>query len=468
MATIADEFISLGDEGLGTPSSTIAHSMAWFRGGIFVGCTNPGGKGPDDAARIMRYDPQTGEWDEVYRSPLVPPDARSSATDVQVSSHMGKFGKFKQQEHDRVPLDNGYRSMTIFQGRSDREPCLYVSSLSPWGARILRSEDGETFVPVSEPGFGDSTILSFRGLTACNGKLFASPAGTCTDEYLDRNFAPVINVYCSDDPGSGEWTPAAEPCFGDEENGVIYSLACFDDHLYAGTGNHERGFQLWRTDAGGEAPFRWERVLADGAYRGNLNMATAAMVAFDGALYVGGGIPGFGYDKANDVGPAACELIRVFPDGRWDLVVGTPRFTPDGLKVPLSGMGAGMDDPYNSVVWTMGVHDDVLYIGTHQWEPFESIKPGHDGGLTGGYQVWATEDGETLVPVTMDAFGDPTATGLRTILSTPHGVVLGTANHKPLLLLLARLAGSEVDQPGEGGFEILLGTATADASTTHA
>lgn len=254
----------------------------------------------------------------------------------------------------------------------------------------------------------------------------------------------------------------AVPGFGDRNNGVIYSLGSFQDQLYAGTGNHVTGFQLWRADPFGEPPLDWKLVLVNGAYRGNFNMATAAMASFKGALYIGGGIPGFGYDKANDVGPAACELIRVHPDDSWDLLFGTARFTPDGLKIPLSLKGPGLDDPYNSVVWSMGVHNGVLYVGTHQWEPFESIKAKDGSPLRGGYQVWATENGEEFTPVTLDAFGDPTATGLRTILSTPVGLVLGTANHKPLLALLGRLAGVDIEQPGKGGFQIWMSRSHAE------
>jgi hypothetical protein len=458
--SLAKHFVSLGKEGIGNPSSTIAHSMAWFKDCVYVGVTNPGGAGPQDCPRILRYSPEMEKWDEVYRSPLVKADARVQARDVQLSAHSGRLGSTlgrKQQTFDQVPRDRGYRGMTVFKGKSDKEAALYVSTMSPWGSLFLRSEDGENFETISEPGFGNSSILSFRALTSYKGKLFTAPAGTATDELMDRNFSAEITVYVTNDPVSGKWRAAAQPGFSDPGNGVIFSLAVFNGFLYAGTGNHESGFQIWKTDTSGKPPYTWKPVITDGAYRYNLNMAAAAMTAFKGALYVGGGIPGFGYDKANDVGPGAAELIRIYPDDNWDLVVGTPRFTPHGLKVPLSAMGPGLDDPFNSVIWSMGVHENALYVGTHQWQPFDSIKPGRKGEIRGGYQLWATVDGEAWEPITLDAFGHPFATGARTLLSTPFGLILGTANHKPLLEKLARLYGRRIERPGAGGFEILLG-----------
>ena len=46
------------------------------------------------------------------------------------------------------------------------------------------------------------------------------------------------------------------------------------------------------------------------------------MTMFKGALYVGSGIQGGGIDTQNKIGPAPPELIRIHPDGSWDLIVG--------------------------------------------------------------------------------------------------------------------------------------------------
>ena len=73
------------------------------------------------------------------------------------------------------------------------------------------------------------------------------------------------------------------------------------------------------------------------------------MHVFKGRLYVGTDRP--------------AELLRINPDDTWDLVVGTPRQTPEGVKRPLSGMDVGFDNPLNIHVWRMQSHNGYLFVG---------------------------------------------------------------------------------------------------------
>jgi hypothetical protein len=445
----ADRFTVIASGGLGRPSSITAHSMAFFRGNLYLGttCANP--VEPEHAPRIMRYDIDRGEWRTVFESPIIDPVGRSLVPDLT----LGELSTLRRGKTP-LPRDAGYRSMCVFQGKSDEEPALYVSSMSRSGGQILRSADGETFEPAGEPGLGDPDIYSFRGLVAFNGRIYASPVGTITDEHLDRNHGRAGLIYTSDDPRTGQWVPAAETGFGDPSNLAVYTLRPAFGRLYAGTANPDRGFQLWQTEARGEPPFDWSPVIIDGAGAFNYNYAVCSMAEFKGALYVGGGITGFGYDKTHDVGPASCELLRVYPDGKWDLIAGQMRFTPDGLKVPLSLLGPGLGDFYNSVFWSMGVHNDVLYVGTHQWEAFRCLQL-KSPQIVGGYQLWASVDGKKWTPVLEDGRGNPGDVGIRTILSTPHGLFVGSSNHAKLFNVLGRRRRSEFDYPN--GFEVLLG-----------
>jgi len=179
------------------------------------------------------------------------------------------------------------------------------------------------------------------------------------------------------------------------------------------------------------------------------------MAVFKGALYIGTGIPGLGYDKTHDVGPAAAELIRLNANNSWDLIVGSPRFTPDGLKVPFAAMGPGFDDFNNSVFWSMGVHKDSLYIGTNNVTPWKLAMQGAQH-MDGGSQFWATDDGENWEPVTMDGFGNHFAIGIRTMLSSPEGFFVGTSNHQEVEKLWHKRARKN-GKPGIGGLEIWLG-----------
>ena len=450
----ATRFDFVGEAGLGHPVSTMAHSMAWFNGFLYLGTTTPKASGTEDRGRILRHHPDTGTWEVMFESPILVPDAAIQARAVARGGAVAK----KTPPPTALAREFGIRSMAVFQGASDLAPCLYAGTMSVWGGQVLRSEDGKTFVPVTEHGITDSTVLSCRGLTPFKGRLFTSPAGTVSDTFNDLNLAPTAMIYVSDDPAKGIWTPACEEGFGDPTNRSVFSLTTAHGYVYAGTASPKRGFQLWRTAAEGPAPYQWERVLTDGAWRFNHNLSTAAMTEFNGDLYVGSGVPGLGYDRENDVGPAAGELIRLRADGSWDLIFGEPRFTPDGLKIPLSGRGPGLDDPYNSVIWAMSVHDGALYFGTHQWEPFDYAMHGKGAPLQGGYQLWASQDGESWEKLIDAGHGRITSTGLRTLQSTPQGLYVGTCVHTKLLQFQARVH-SGLKDIGEisAGFDVLLG-----------
>lgn len=429
----ADRFSAVAPPGLGHPGSTFAHSMAWFRDRLHVGTSARSG---EEHARILARDPLTGEWETVFESPTQAVEDGAPLAEAMAA---------------RVGRDTGSCSMAVFQGRSDPAPCLYVGTMS---GQLLRSEDGRSFEPATGPEAGDETPMSFRGLTASNGLLFA-----VSGDRTGRDPAPRGIIHVTDDPASGRWAEACAPGFGDPANSGISAMATAHGHVYAGTGSPTHGFQLWRTRAEGPPPFHWEKVLANGAWRYNLNHSVVALIEFDGDLYVGSGLPGPGQDRENDLGPSAAELLRVHPDKSWDLLVGEPRFTPDGLKVPLSAMGPGYDDPHNAAASCFGVHEGVLYAGTDHREPFHWALHGGGAPIGGGCQLWATTDGETWTRIVENGHGRATSTAIRALCSTPDGLFVGTANHAKLIAWLAKTcSGVEMTGPDrEEGFDLLLG-----------
>jgi hypothetical protein len=287
-------------------------------------------------------------------------------------------------------------------------------------------------------------------LVESNGWLFVVPAGTVTDANLDRNLPPEPKIYVSNDPRKGTWLEAATPGFGDPSNLAIYPVCPAFGRIYAGTANADLGCQVWRSEAQGEPPFDWSPVIVDGGGAFNKNFAVGAMAEFKNALYVGVGVTGFGFETTHQVGPASGELWRVHPDGRWDLIAGQMRFSADGLKVPLSLLGPGLDDFYNSMIRSMAVHDGVLYLGTYQWEAYRCLEI-KSAAVTGGYQLWASIDGENWSVVLEDGNGSPADLGVASLLSTPRGLFVGTSNQGRFLESLG--ASSNFQQ----GFKVLLG-----------
>ena len=91
------------------------------------------------------------------------------------------------------------------------------------------------------------------------------------------------------------------------------------------------------------------------------------------------------------------------------------------------------------------------------WEPINgklsaacsSIHP-----QLGGYQLWASVDGKQWTPVLEDGRGNPVDVGIRTILSTPHGLFVGSSNHARLFNIMGRRRRAEFEFPQ--GFEVLL------------
>ncbi|MGH2768309.1 MAG: hypothetical protein ACRDIF_05050, partial [Actinomycetota bacterium] len=305
-ALAAGDFSPLSVGGFGDGGNSYAHSMAWFRGRLYVGtvrhllCLLKSSQPPlphfmdpwpvrypgdiftlDLRAQIWCYDPRLARWERVFASPIV----------------VGPKG------HE-VPRDLGYRGMAVFRGRSDPAPALYVNTVSSDsrgpGAHLLRSLDGTSFEPVSESGLGDPSVSAFRSLVVFGDRLFVSPTGN----RQAWNVAARPEVLASDDPASGVWKSASPPGFGDPANGSVFEMEVFDDHLYAGTFNHESGYQIWKTDGRGDPPFNWSMVVQAGAHRGPFNEAATSMCAFGDALYVGSGIQNGGFDRTHRIGPA--------------------------------------------------------------------------------------------------------------------------------------------------------------------
>lgn len=470
------DFQCMVTRGFGDADNSYPHSMVWFRDRLYVGTTRSNLcmmkvfrkqrynildtawpiECPDDIyqmdrrAQIWCHDPAKDEWRETFRSPMV-----------------------EGLENEIVPREIGYRAMCVFQGESDPEPMLYAATTSPGrglGALILRSADGQHFEPVSRYGILGLPVTTVRTLVSFKGRLFTAPTGTRGGNV---NYGMIPIVYESRDPLNGNWTEASTSGFGDPGNQSIFELEAFGDYLYAGTFNLA-GYQIWRSKLEGNPPYQWECVLRDGAGRGPLNQSVASMYAFKNALYVGSGIQGGGYDNVNNVGPDAAELIRVHPNGEWDLLIGSPRIGIDGAKRPLSGLGPGFGHLLNGYFWRMAEHDGWLYLGTYdasvmlRW--ILSTKATALGKMFaerigterlieqhGGFDLWRSYDGENWLPVDHQGFGTPYNFGLRTMVSTPYGFYVGTANpFGPKVAEQGEDGWHYVDNP-RGGLEIWRG-----------
>lgn len=468
------DFRRVAEGGFGDGLNAYAHSMAWFDGHLYVGTTR--GNFPfmkarlpigmdiwpvecpadpyslDMHAEIWRYHPPSDSWKRVFKAPTI----------------IGSHGK-------PIPRELGLRGMLVYEGRPghpEDRPALYVSTWSPArgpGPLLLRSEDGLRFEPTCEPGLVGLPVTTIRTAVCFKGRMFTTPAGSRGG---NPNISAHSVVYESEDPAHGGWEPVCDFGFGDPGNKTIFEICGFGDHLYVGTFNLE-GFQVWRSTVDGPKPYHWERVIEKGAYRGRLNQCVLSMTPFKGALYIGSGIQGGGIDRGNKVGPAPPELIRLWPDRSWDLLVGDSRDVPGGYKRALSGYLPGFDNFFSGYFWRMCEHEGWLYLGTFEWssilgyanrtswpEAFVNVV-NHLGPQAlldnhSGFDLYRSFDGENWVPVTTNGFDNPYNMGLRTLASTPYGLFAGTAN--PFGPRIMPLHGDRYVPNPRGGCEVFLGT----------
>lgn len=427
---------AIAENGFGDPRNSYAWSMAWFNGNLYVGTARsamcvenatidfyvpsagyyrshpaPGISCPpsifqaDLRAEIWRYSPQSGRWARVYRSPRLP-NPRAPGRPIA--------------------RDIGYRGMTVLRERG-RPPALYVAALSPGEfvpelrrrhpPRILRTTDGETFRPLrARPGvirthLGPQRPIGFRAMAALGGSLYVTAGGGLTGDGV------VLRVA---DPGSG--SPRFEQV--SPSSMAVFELATFRRRLYAGTGDFDAGYGVWRM--GARSPQRWEPVLTGGAGRGQKITSVVSMAGYRGRLYVGAS----GWGGA--VLPAS-ELIRLAPDGSWDLVVGNPRRDAAGtLKAPVSGLPDGFGNVFNNHFWRMHAFRGALLLGTNDWSWSLAGVPALGDQLREelGFDLYGTCDGSDWWLATRDAFGRGGEDfGVRTMASSRAGLFIGTTNH---------------------------------------
>ena len=468
-------FRRIAANGFGDGWNSCAHSMAWFRKGLYVGTSRAtlgmvkvNANAPtldpwpidvpadlyklDRRAQIWRYDPGAGSWTLAFVSPMA-----------------------ENRSGDLVPRDIGYRGMCV--ASAEGQPSLYVCTWSPskgTGPRILRTTDGSAFDELPIPPLGDSGVNTFRALVSHRGRLFTAPTGRTSGYGMgDETAANIAVIFESVRPDLGEWSAACPAGFDDPGNLTIFELASFNGFLYAGTLNPSTGCQVWRT-TGDRPPYTWKKVVTEGGYRGPINELCISMAVFRGSLYVGTGIVMGGYDRRRKIGPAAPEILRVNADDSWDIVVGEPRRTPDGLKTPISGLGPGFGNPFNGYVWKMEVHDGNLYAGTYDWsvllpylprerwpwrllDAVELMGAKSVAESVGGFDLWSTADGLHWTPITQAGFGNPFNWGLRTMTSTPAGLFVGTANPFAPRMATGEKRDASYHENPRGGLEVWVG-----------
>ncbi|MEA3337600.1 MAG: hypothetical protein U9R25_17020 [Chloroflexota bacterium] len=425
-------FAKMGSQGFGDRYNTWAWSMIWWRGCLFVGTNRailcaeraatanglpmlskfPFAKYPPDdpdagcppdstdlplRAEIWRWTPEIDQWDRVYQAP----------EDVPIPGHPGKF----------VGRDIGYRGMTSFV-EPDGTEALYVSGVTAQlmyanlvPPRLLRTTDGNTFEAIPQPeGYVQGEVApgefrgmsTFRNILSFDGRMFIVAGGIHGDGVLLEGDNPAAGTECF-----RQVSPVGHS---------VFETVVFNGHIYAGTRDPINGYAVLKMDAAGSPPYKWTTVVSNGAFLPIYSLSVISMFVFRNRLYVGTDRPG--------------EIIRINPDDSWELVVGSPRETPDGWKYPISGLDFGFCNWLNGHIWRMEEYQGKLYIGTMKLSTHLRTLPDAEPVLKPnyGFDLYETTDGRQFAPLTTSGFGDKFSFGIRSFASGPAGLFVGTAN----------------------------------------
>ena len=323
-----------------------AWSMQWFNGQLLVGtdraqnCTNAAQDHDSNAAdpypptdpdiycppliselppllqaEIWSWSPVTGAWTRVFQSPL----------NVLVPGYK-----------EYTAPDTGFRGMGVFT-ESDGTQALYVSGASAsalWpkvpGARLLRSTDGVNFNPVPQDAgtfLGDLHNESFRDIVSYNGNFYIVSAAGFIAGASGSSWQLLESANPQQGDNAFQVIPPPSPGM------QVCEIAVYNGYLYVAYRNEQTGFEVYYTN--GQPPYTYTQVITKAvtplmltmkSYICWSTMAACTWQALASARTILSEING-------------AELYRINPDNSWDLIVGTPRMTPNGEVTPLSGLG---------------------------------------------------------------------------------------------------------------------------------
>lgn len=360
-----------------------------------------------------------------------PPEIRRYRPDLGLRTWERVFD-YRDIESGPIFTATGFRNMAQYRSKSDGVNRLYAATFgavpSVWRTATGEPGSWELFWTVTDERG------SIRWMTEHNGLLYLAIANDITAE--GEVLTSPGQILATD--GDTVW-PIMEDGFGNPHNGAIMSMISYDGWLWAGTGNMETGFEIWKLEGpGGQGPVQ---VVANGATDRWNNAATTPYV-FEGKLYWGSLIFLGLYLKG-------FVLLRINEDDTWDTIVG-----PNGL----SGYGPGFNNRNNAYLWWMEEHEGWLYAGTADFTCIQQAvvdnwgdlirfaidrigkgstsassrtkrAPGVIGVATqGGGDLWKSRDGVHWVPVFTNGLGDTYNWGVRIMQSVNGELYLGMAN----------------------------------------
>ena len=281
----------------------------------------------------------------------------------------------------RRGLPNTQGGADACPGLSDIAPAgLNLAPLGPEGDPALvcffDSPNGQTCIRVTQDDDWHSQVLENPAHAGRLDSVVRTPQDLFAIQTV-RDENPHIVSRCVK---GGEWRILPSP----SPTSPPSHLAIFDDRLVAGLDDEKRGFSLWWTKipANGESP-EWEPILLDGAGRTLMSGNLVSLGVRGSALDVVAGVtdPERAAFLQRTFKESRFDYLRVYADGDWDVVMGAPRFSVRGLRVPLANRSFEQWSNPHHPRWSAGAAGIFLCVDTDI-----------------GTQVMRSGDGETWEP----------------------------------------------------------------------
>lgn len=272
-----------------------------------------------------------------------------------------------------------------------------VSANHSEGFVVVRTQDGENWGVVSDPGYGNRKNTSGRGMAIFQGYLYIGVENR-------REGAEIWRHSIEDDGAlsAGEvWEKIVDGGMNDINNLWFSDFLEYNGQLYTGTLHPEDGAQLWRSANGVDWVMVW-----GGGYGIQSDIAIMKLVEFDGQMYVG--------TMNYDVG--ASLLVSTNSE---------TNSTADEFTYVYTG---GNGEVMNVYTWYMIEYEGLLYIGTfHAYGQEE-------------FDLYSSADpvNTELTVETTNAFGNNNIYGIRSMAVYQDKLIIGSAsNNKPLMIFEA-------------------------------
>lgn len=211
------------------------------------------------------------------------------------------------------------------------------------------------------------------GLAVAEGQLWVLDGDVLHSDGRDQQ---LFHLSLIDD--DAEWSPVPVAGLGLTPVRAITALASLAPWLYLAVCDPVAGFDIYRCDLG-DVLGDFARVIGSGAQRFAVNAAVSAVASTPAGLLIGTAPMAHGPGPIGNWGP---EVLVLNAAGGWDLIFGQPRFSPEGLRIPASGMGPGLGHAGNAAVKAMAhAQIDGRWITCVVLQQF-SGKPAPDRAIT--------------------------------------------------------------------------------------